>query len=156
MTCPSYFQVRLIHLQISVDQWLASCLVTAQHRSDPRYELIERERLGEVVISTQVQGAYLIGDLVAGSEHNDRDIVVDPQATSDLESVKTGHGNIQEDKVWLMCPSSIQPGLTVHGGIHLEALIGEAPLDQWDEMRVVVHQKDARYRTWTSIMLLRG
>src|SRR6266852_4442336 len=119
----------LIEFQVSVGQGFASYLVAAQHRSDPRHKLIEGEWFGDVIVGTQVQSAYLIGDLVAGSEHDDRDIVVEPQATAHLESVRTWHGDIQEHNVRLMCPGGSQTGLAVHGGIHLEALIGEAALD---------------------------
>src|SRR5690242_6968836 len=104
----------LIEFQVGVGQGFASYLVAAQHRSDPRHKLVECEWFGDVIVSAQVQSTYLIGDLVAGSEHDNREIVVEPQATADLESVKTRHGNIQEHNVWPMCPSSIQPGFAVH------------------------------------------
>src|SRR6266566_1988868 len=150
-----YLPRGLIEFQVSIDKGFTSCLVATQHRPDPRQQLVERKRLGEIVVSTEVQSVHLIGDLVAGREHDDWDIVMEPQAPAHLESVGPWHGNIQEYNVRLMGSSSIQPGLAIPSSIHLEPLIGEAPLDQWDEMRVVVHQQDASDHTLTSIMLLR-
>ncbi len=79
----------LIEFQVSIGQGFASYLVAAQHRSDPRHKLIECEWFGDVIVSAQVQSADLIGNLVAGGEHDNRDIVVEPQATAHLEPVKT-------------------------------------------------------------------
>src|SRR5258708_36643318 len=151
-----YLPSGLIEFQVSIDKGFTSCLVASQLRPDPRQQFVEREGLGEIVVSAAVQSVHLIRDLVAGREHNDREIVVEPQTTAHLEPIEPWHGDIQEHKVRLMCPSSGQARLAIHGSIHLEPLIGEAPLDQWDEMRVVVHQQDASYHTLTSIMLLRG
>src|SRR6266487_7077991 len=89
----------LIEFQVSVGQGFASYLVAAQHRPDPRYKLIECEWFGDVIVSAQVQSAYLIGHLVAGSEHDNRDIVMEPQATAHLEPVNTRHGDIQQHNV---------------------------------------------------------
>src|SRR5260370_36515497 len=111
----------LIEFQVSVGQGFASYPVAAQHRSDPRHKLIECEWFGDVIVSAQVQSAYLIGDLVAGGEHDNRDIVVEPQATAHLEAVRTWHGDIQQHNVRLMCSSRYQAGFAVHGGIHLKA-----------------------------------
>src|SRR5260370_21334550 len=114
MPGPPYLLRGLIEFQISVDQGFTSCLVASQHRPDASQELVERERLGEVVVSALVQGVDLIGDLVAGSEHDDSEIVVEPQATAHLESVKTRHSDIPEHNGWLLCPSDRQPGLPLH------------------------------------------
>src|SRR6266699_2578435 len=129
VSSPPYLPRGLIEFQVSIEKRFTSCLVATQHRPDPRHKLIECEWFGDVIVSTQVQSAYLIGDLVAGSEHDNRDIVVDPQATADLEAVKTWHGDIQEHNVRLKRPGDSQTGLAVHGGIYLKALIGEAALD---------------------------
>src|SRR5258708_19689855 len=103
MPGPPYLLRGLIEFQISVDQGFTSCLVASQHRPDAGQKLVEREGLGEVVVSALVQGADLIGDLVAGSEHDDPEIVVEPQATAHLEPPTPPHLHIPEPTVHLLC-----------------------------------------------------
>src|SRR6266699_1777811 len=145
VSSPPYLPRGLIEFQVSIDKRFTSCLVATQHRPDPRQQLVERKRLGEIVVSADVQSVHFIRYLVAGRKHNDWNIVVDAQVTADLEALNAWHGDIQEHNVRLKRPGDSQTGLAVHGGIYLKALIGEPALDEWDEMRVVVHQKDARY-----------
>jgi hypothetical protein len=64
--------------QVVVDQWLLAAVVAAEHRADPREQLVEVERLGDVVVGAEVERVHLVDDLVAGGQHHDRDVVQQP------------------------------------------------------------------------------
>ena len=76
----------------------------AQERAQPGEQLVERERLHEVVVGAGVEPGDPIGHLVAGGQHEDRERAV---AVAELaahgEAVDVGHHHVEHDDVGLTC-----------------------------------------------------
>src|SRR5439155_4982228 len=69
-------------------------------RADARQELLQRERLREVVIGAPLEAAHLGGDVVQGREHQDRlRWFALEQALEYGVSVDPGHHQIEDDEV---------------------------------------------------------
>jgi hypothetical protein len=58
---------------------------------------------------------------------------------ADLEAVRSRHGNVQQHEVGLVPAGRVEAGGAIQGGVDLEALIGQAPLQQRHDLGVVVH-----------------
>jgi hypothetical protein len=129
VSCPSDFSCGLIEFQVSIGERFASGLMPTQHCPNPCYEFIEDEGFGNVIVGSQVEITHLIRDFITGGEHDDRDIVLEPQTTADLEAISSWHGDVQQDEMWLMLVDGSQPRLAIHSCIHLKAFVGEAPLE---------------------------
>ena len=62
-----------------------------QERLDPAHQLAQPERLGQVVIGTQLEADHLVDLVVAGGQDEDRHLGPGrPQAAEDLEAVHPG------------------------------------------------------------------
>src|SRR5437763_1433791 len=87
--------------QVGVDQDLAvgSLAGPAEQRPEPRLELLERERLDQVVVGAHVQAGDAVVDRVPGGEHQDGGAVTGPaHAPRHLQAVHAGHGDVQNHR----------------------------------------------------------
>src|SRR5262249_5681000 len=57
-----------------------------QHRTDARPKLIELERLGDVVVGSQLQRLNLVDGLIARGKHDDRDLRVPADQATEVEA----------------------------------------------------------------------
>ena len=73
--------------------------VAAQLALDTCEHLNGVERLGDVVVRTDVQPEHLVGVLALGGQQNDGHVAFFPQTQHSLNSVKLRHHNIKQDKV---------------------------------------------------------
>ena len=74
-----------------------------QHRLGAGDELVEAERLLEVVVATERQPAHLVLDRVAGGEEQHRRaIAVEAQAPAHLEPVEVGHHHVEQHQIGLV------------------------------------------------------
>ena len=72
----------------------------AHQRPQPRQQLGQRERLGEVVVGPGVQPLDPVADGVAGGEDEDRHVVPGgPQRAGRLEAVEPRHHHVHHDRV---------------------------------------------------------
>jgi hypothetical protein len=144
---PRHLPAARIKHQIAVDQRVVARLAAPQHRADARQQLVEVERLGHVVVGTKVERAHLVDDLVAGGEHDDRHLAVQPQAAADLEAVRPRHGDVEQHHVGPVVARGRQRRVAVGNRAHLEALVGQTPLEQPDDLRIVVDQQQPSCHT---------
>jgi len=95
-----------------------------QQRAHPSDDLLEAERLGDVVVAAEGQPGHLVLDRVArGEEQHGRLAAVGAEAPGDLEAVDVGHHHVEHEQVG--------PPLA-HGGERLEAGAGR-PYVEADE-----------------------
>ena len=75
---------------------------SAQKRPDARDELLEGERLDEVVVGAGLEACDAVGDLVARGQHQDRELApVGPQPAGELEPVEPRHQDVDDREVEL-------------------------------------------------------
>jgi hypothetical protein len=72
----------------------------AQQRLEPREQLLERERLGQVVVGARLQPRDAVVDGIARGEHQHRRAVAGvAHPPADLEPVEAGHQHVEQHGV---------------------------------------------------------
>ena len=75
-------------------------LGAAQQRAQPGQQLLEGERLDQVVVGAGVEAGHAVGDRVAGGEHQDRHVVaVGAQSPARLEAADPRHHHVEHERV---------------------------------------------------------
>jgi hypothetical protein len=117
---------------------------TAGERPQPRQQLRERERLGQVVVGAAVQAGDPVLDAVARGQDEDRrpDPAV-PQLTADVEAAEAREHHVQHDRVVgdrLRHPEGVlaRPGDV--GGV---ALLDQPPPDEGRHLQLVLDDQRA-------------
>ena len=88
---------------------LAAGLRAAEQRTDAQRQLLERERLGHVVVAAadEAGDAVILG--VAGGQEDHRDeVAVCAQPAADLEAVDVGQHHVEHDEVGWRCPGRLR------------------------------------------------
>ena len=80
---------------------------SAQHGPDAGDELARAERLGQVVVGTELEAEQLVELVVARREHDDRDRRVAAQLAGDVEAVEPGQAEVEHDEVGSIAPRGI-------------------------------------------------
>ena len=92
----------------------------ADQRPQPGEQLVERERLGQVVVAAGVEPIHPVADRVAGGEHQNGDVVAGrAQHPGRLQAVEPRHHHVHDHRVG---PNRGQPGQG------LDAVLGRADL----------------------------
>jgi len=113
-----------VELDVGVAQHLAVVGGgAAQQRAQPREQLLERERLHQVVVGARVQPGDAVAHLVARGEHQDRRLgACAAQPPAGLDAVDVGHQHVEHDRVRLPLVVHGDRGGAVLGGHHVVAL----------------------------------
>src|SRR3954452_12944471 len=116
----------------------------AEDRPDPGDELLEGERLRDVVVTAHREPADLVLGRVAGGEEDDREAgALGAEAARHLEALHVGEHDVKDHEVGPERGHRLQGGGAVPGGLHLEALIAEGHRDDVGDVRFVVDDEDA-------------
>jgi hypothetical protein len=117
----------------------------AQDGPDAGHQLLEAERLGDVVVAPDGEPGHGVLGRVAGGEEHDRDtLALGPQPPADVEPVQVGQHHVQHDEVG---PEGAGHGdRLVPGPGHgdREALVPERGPDQVGDVRLVVDDEHLR------------
>src|SRR5690606_37362673 len=112
---------------------------TAQQRAQPREQLLEGERLREVVVRARVQTGDPVGDLAPRGEHEHRDVVTDrPQPAARREAVHVRHHYVQYDRVRARRGYRAERLLAVGGQLDVVAVEGERTSQRFADGGIVV------------------
>ena len=94
-----------------------------QQRAEPGQQLLERERLGQVVVGPGVEPGDPVRDGVARGEHEDRQLVAGlAHPPAHLEPVQPGHHHVEHHRVGPPLLHGLQGVLAVRREIHLVAV----------------------------------
>src|SRR6476659_1397418 len=77
---------------------LVPALGTAEDRLDPSRQLARRERLRDVVVGAELEAGDAVRLLVAGSEHDDRNLRAGADLAADFEAVHAGQADVEHDE----------------------------------------------------------
>ena len=84
----------------------------AQDRADARDELLEAERLGDVVVAAHRQAAHLVLGRVAGGEEDDRHLArARRSGAGDLEALHVGEHHVEDQQVGLEASTTASSAL---------------------------------------------
>ncbi len=139
-----------IELEVVEAQRLAVLLPAraAQQRAQAGEQLLERERLGQVVVGARLQARDAVADAVARGEHQDRRAVAGvAQPAADLEAVEPGHQDVEQDRVgaapsaWARTASRPSPASATS-----KPSTSQDPLEHLAHGGLVVDDQDAHRR----------
>jgi hypothetical protein len=119
----------------------------AQQRAHPHQELVELERLGEIVVRALLETAYHVGRVVLGGEDQDRHVVArGARAARDLEARLPGQHHVQDHQVeWGRDLHALGCATSICQHLHLVALRLEVVGQAFGEMRLVFDDQHARH-----------
>ena len=106
-------------------------LRAADEGAQPRLELLQRERLDEIVVGAGVEPRHAVVDGVARGEHQHRRPVAGrAQPAADLQPVDAGHGDVEHDGVDDVLDEVVERGAAVAGRPHVVVVGGERALER--------------------------
>src|SRR5690242_13950351 len=116
----------------------------AQLRPHAREQLVERERLREVVAGAAVEPAQLRLELAARRHDHDRQLRQPVlQLLQDREAVELRKQQVEDDQVVGAADSALDSGLPVAGPVNREAFRLEAARKERQDPRLVLDDQDA-------------
>ena len=101
-------------------QWGGTCMTTTRQGAYPRLQLIQRERLGEVVVRAKIETTHAILNAVQGSENQHWHLgFAHTQSLQDFQPAHLGQAEIQDNQIKLaICgrPISVLASIdAIHG-----------------------------------------
>ena len=119
----------------------------AQDRADPGDDLLQAERLGDVVVAADGQALDLVGGVVARGEEQHGDVLaLLAQPAGDGEPVHVGEHHVEHHEVGLDLAGEAQRGAAVGGREHLEAGEPQGGREQLADVRLVVDDEQTCLR----------
>src|SRR5690349_12724129 len=102
---------RRIQPNLAVAERRSALLPAARALEDdvhPGHQLARAERLGDIVVATDLQAKDAIDLLVAGTEKEDRNVRGLANLAADLEAVHLGHSDVEDNEVERSAPELLQ------------------------------------------------
>ena len=118
---------------------------TAQAAADARDEHFCAERLGDVVVGTELQSRHYVGLLASSRDHDDGDrsrTVVRLQAPTNLEAIEARQHQIEDDEIWMLAQRRCKSFFPRAGTHWVEAFLGEVVADQLRDVFFVFDDED--------------
>ena len=127
---------------------IADLLRPAAQRLDPREQLLERERLGDVVVGAGAERLHLEVHRVLRGEHQHRGrVAAVAQRAEHLEAVHPGQPQVEHDEVVPPARGETQPLHPVVHQVGLIALLLEPALDVLADGAIVLDDEDLHAAT---------
>ena len=115
----------------------------ARQRAQPRQQLLEGERLDEVVVGAGVEAGDAVVDAIAGGEHEDRGLrATGPELAAHGEAVQLGQEQVEDDDVEGDAARPIECLAPRDGDVHGVALFLKAALDVRGDAPLVFDDED--------------
>ena len=120
-------------------------VVVAQPDPDPREQLSELERLGQVVLGAQVEAVHLGDDVTQAGQDQDRLVgAVAPEPGQHLRPAHPRHDQVQDDQAPVSGQGLPEPVFPVAGPADHIAVGDQDPLDQAAHFRLIVNNENPR------------
>ena len=116
----------------------------AQESLRTRDELLWMERLGQVVIGADLEADDLVGDLVAGGQHDDRDLALLADLLADGEAVDSRQHNVEDHQVRLQLAEPGHGLRPVPHPLDLVALACQVQARQLNDVLLIIDDHDPR------------
>ena len=141
--------LRPLHDQIDphvpVDQFrLGLLLATADQSTDAGQQLLELERLAEIVIGPAVEAEHAIGHLIAGGQDQHRSpAIAFPETAQQCDAVLSAQPPIEQDDIPTPGLQAKPSGVAVGGVLDRIPLLAQTGHQVVGDVRLVLNQQDA-------------
>ena len=99
--------------------------------------------LGKIIIGSKIQTAYFIFNLIPGGQDQNRGIgIVFTELAENLQTVRAGKIQIQQDQVVLLRQQSVQRGIAVIAGVYFVAVLLQAFGQRVAQRPLVLHNQN--------------
>jgi hypothetical protein len=113
-------------------------------RTDPGDQLVERERLRDVVASTELEPAQLRGQVAARREDDHGQLrALLAELAEDRQAVRPRQQQIEHDESDVLVARPLESVRAVRGDVHGEPLRFEPPSDESGDARLVLDHQDS-------------
>ena len=136
-----------VNAQIAVLEARALELATlriraSQDRFDPGNELAGIERFREVIVGADLEPDDLVDVIVAGRQHEDRDVRALANPSADVDSVQVGKHQVEHDQRWCLGRRLLDRALARSRNANGEAGPLEVHGDEGSDALLVLHDED--------------
>src|SRR5215510_11522017 len=123
----------------------ASLRAAPEQGAHSRQELLERERLGQVVVGAEIEPGHLVGHAVACGQHDDGRVHAGlARGLEDAKAVALGQHDVEHDQVvGIAREQELQGSVAVRGGLDGVALFLEPLPDEAQDLSVVLDYQNA-------------
>ena len=104
------------------------------------------ERLGHVVVGTEVETTDSIVQIAAGGQDDDGNIALQPDRPKEIEAVRVGQPEIEDHEVRTDALDGLESRRRAADRDHREALVPETELHEVDDPWLVVDEHHDRQR----------
>src|SRR2546423_1375542 len=145
---PSATALALVHEAIEFARPIAEkpgapCAATPDQRSHAGQQLVELERLGEIVVGAGVEPPHHVLRRIARGEHQDgRLTTLAPQLRRDLKPVLLRQHHVQDHEVVVVHVRQGGGFLTIRRNVDRIPLFPEPLLDEAGDLPIIFHDKD--------------
>src|SRR6266550_6067900 len=126
---------------------LVPALGTTEDCLDPSRQLAGRERLRNVIVGAELEASDAVRLLVAGGEHDDRNLRAGADLAADLEAVHAGQADVEHDEAHRLATElsdRLLPGPAPEDAPAV--LLLEVLLDETADRVVVLHEEEGASR----------
>ena len=114
----------------------------AQHRPDPRQQLVDVERLDQVVLRPAVEALDPVGDGAAGGQDQGGSAyVLAAQPSEQVQALDRGQAAVEHQPVVAPGQPEVQTGLAVVRDVDVVPLALEQPLEHRRQLTLVLHEE---------------
>ena len=128
--------------QLRPGRLLAGRSAAAEQGAHPGGELARAERLGHVVVRTEVEAEQHVVLLGPGGQHQHREVGLAAQDPADVEAVDAGQHHVEHEQVGLQAADLLERRAAVVDDDDLVVLALEVEADELGLLRVVLGQHD--------------
>ncbi|CDN45284.1 hypothetical protein BN871_HA_00060 [Paenibacillus sp. P22] len=119
--------------------------LAAQQRAHPREQLLERERLHQIIVRAEIEPLHAVMDIVLGGQHQDRHgAAAFPDAPAYFPAVHLRHHDIKDQQLRIGSEQRLQPFQPVAGRRDLVSLERQAAAQHGCNLLVIVYHHDMR------------
>ncbi len=94
-----------------------------QRHADPCEQLLNRKRLGQVIVGAGIEPGHLVHHGIARGDHYHRHILVLADAPQDLHAVELRQQHIEQNQIVVALQRQVHGGAAIGGVFHLVALV---------------------------------
>ena len=113
-----------------------------QHGADASEQLLQVERLGDVIVGAELQPLHLVGLLAARRQDDDGHLARLPQHRAQIEAVEVGQRQVEHDQIGRRCTHIADGRLAVRDSVDAIAFEDEVVTQHAPEGRVVFDDED--------------